>query len=325
MNALIKFGFIACCYAAFTMPAMGQAGANLPARTAGWTWPAFIVVPLLVTLAIYLCGLINMWRGRARASIRPWAVISFIAGWLSLLIALDSPIHEIGEQLFWVHMTQHEIMMVVSAPLLVLGKPLVTFLWSFPRSWRESWGAFIKWKPASSAWKIFTAPLVAWMLHALALWGWHAPVLFDATLRSDLVHALQHISFLGTALIFWWALIHGHRGLGYGGALLYVFTTAVHTSILGAWMTFSSRIWYLPYAVTAPAWHLTALEDQQLGGLVMWIPAGTLLVALSLVLLVKWMAESDQRWQHTRAATIVNASSRKRLNALAGEGVPDGR
>jgi putative membrane protein len=108
--------------------------------------------------------------------------------------------------------------------------------------------------------------------------------------------------------LFWWALLYGHGGSGYGRALLYVFTTAVHTSILGAWLTFSSRSWYLPYAATARAWHLSALEDQQLGGLIMWIPAGTLLVIVSLVLLVKWMAESDRRWKHTQTATLIRAS-----------------
>jgi putative membrane protein len=319
MNASLKFVLIGACLSSLAMPASAQAGPS-PGKMPGWTWPAFIIVPQLFTIAIYLLGLVRMWRGRARASIRPWTVVFFIAGWLSLLIALDSPIHELGEQLFWVHMTQHEIMMVISAPLLVLGKPFVTFLWAFPQTWRESWGSFSKWKPVDAAWKILTAPLVAWMFHAVALWGWHAPVLFDATLRSDFVHASQHLSFLGTALLFWWALIYGHGGLGYGGALLYVFTTAVHTSILGAWLTFSSRIWYAPYAATAPAWHLTGLEDQQLGGLIMWIPAGTLLVALSLVLLVKWMAESDRRWQHTRTAAILN-ESRNRPSTFASEGV----
>jgi putative membrane protein len=252
-------------------------------------------------------------------------VLFFISGWFSLLIALDSPIHELGEQLFWVHMTQHEIMMVISAPLLVLGKPFVTFLWAIPKSWRENWGVFSKWRPVKAGWKIIAAPLMAWILHALALWGWHAPILFDATLTSDFLHSLQHVSFLGTALLFWWALIYEHRGLGYGGALLYVFTTAVHTSILGAWLTFSSRAWYAPYSATAPAWHISALEDQQLGGLIMWIPAGTLLVVVSLVLLVKWMAESDRRWKHSRAAAVISGSLHTRAEILASQGVSDVR
>jgi cytochrome c oxidase assembly factor CtaG len=153
---------------------------------------------------------------------------------------------------------------------------------------------------------LLSAPLAAWLIHALALWLWHAPVLFIATLNSDLIHALQHISFLGSALLFWWALLENHGGrLGYGGAILYVFTTAVHTSVLGAWLTFAPTVWYTPYAATAPAWHLTALQDQQLGGLIMWIPAGVLLTAIGLGLLMKLVGESERRWQYTQLAALV--------------------
>ena len=92
--------------------------------------------------------------------------------------------------------------------------------------------------------------------------------------------------------------------MGYGGALIYVFTTAMHTSILGALLTFARAPWYAPYFKTAPLWNLTPLEDQQLGGLIMWIPAGTLLLGAFLILLVKWMKQSQDRWQYTRMAQL---------------------
>jgi putative membrane protein len=88
----------------------------------------------------------------------------------------------------------------------------------------------------------------------------------------------------------------------------YVFTTVLHTSILGALLLFAQRPWYSPYLATAPIWHLTALEDQQLGGLIMWIPAGTLLIVIALILLVKWMHESEKRWQYTRMAEFARLS-----------------
>jgi putative membrane protein len=135
---------------------------------------------------------------------------------------------------------------------------------------------------------------------------WHAPALFAWTLRSDAVHALQHISFLGTALLFWWTLIWRHGGrLGYGQAFLYIFTTAVHTSVLGALLTFAPTVWYTPYASTAPEWGLTALQDQQLGGLIMWVPAGVLLVIVALILFAKWLRESETRWEYTRTAELI--------------------
>jgi putative membrane protein len=129
-------------------------------------------------------------------------------------------------------------------------------------------------------------------------------LLFDQTLRSDWVHAAQHTTFLVTALIFWWPVVNRTPALGYGGGLVYVFTTILHTSVLGALLTFSPRPWYSSYVRTAPLWHVSALEDQQIGGLIMWIPAGTLLLIIALVLLVKWMNESQSREQYTRMAEL---------------------
>ena len=272
----------------------------------GWTWPPYIVVPLLVIAMLYVTGMVRFLRRSRGIKILP--VICFAAGWTSLLLALDSPIHELSEQLFWVHMTQHEILVLISAPLLVLARPLVPFLWAFPERTRSALGSMAGSRHFRNAWALISAPIVAWLLHAFALWLWHAPVLFIATLHSDLVHALQHISFLGSALLFWWALLGNHGGrLGYGGAVLYVFTTAIHTSLLGAWLTFAPTVWYTPYAKTAPAWNLTALQDQQLGGLIMWIPAGALLTAIGLGLLVKLVADSERRWQYTQMAALMRA------------------
>jgi len=118
------------------------------------------------------------------------------------------------------------------------------------------------------------------------------PRLFEMTLESSVVHALQHASFLLTALLFWWALLHGRHGrdagpraAGYGAAVFYLFTTAVHTSALGALLTFSPTLWYPAYGSSAATWGFTPLEDQQLAGLMMWIPGsvGYLIAALALL------------------------------------------
>jgi putative membrane protein len=110
------------------------------------------------------------------------------------------------------------------------------------------------------------------------------------------VHALQHSTFLFTALLFWWTLIHGRHGrLSYGSGVLYVFTTAIHTSILGALMTFTPQLWYPIYDGRTAQFHLTPLEDQQLGGLIMWIPAGVVFIILGLWLMAAWIRQSEKR------------------------------
>jgi cytochrome c oxidase assembly factor CtaG len=118
----------------------------------------------------------------------------------------------------------------------------------------------------------------------------------NAVIDDEWVHAAQHISFLFSALLFWWAVIHGQRrSLAYGMAVLYLFTTAVHSGLLGAMLTFSTRPWYPTYAHTAPQWGLTPVEDQQLGGLIMWVPAGLVYVAVGLALFAAWLTESERR------------------------------
>jgi putative membrane protein len=275
------------------------------ARVAGsWTWPPFIVISLSLTAALYGLGAIRMRRRVTHRRSSVWPILWFALGWSSLVIALDSPLHELGEQLFWVHMTQHEILMLISAPLLVLGRPMLAFLWALPPAWRDMAASLGRSRTFKKAWAFASAPLSAWLLSALALWIWHIPWLFEQTLRDDWIHAAQHTTFLATALIFWWPLLNRTQALDYGGGLVYVFATILHTSVLGALLTFAPRAWYSSYMMTAPAWHLSALEDQQIGGLIMWIPAGTLLLVVALVLLVKWMNESQTRWQYTRMAEL---------------------
>ncbi|HKG23687.1 MAG TPA: cytochrome c oxidase assembly protein, partial [Blastocatellia bacterium] len=250
------------------MDARGHEGKPHRPRDLLTTWPLdpLVIISLAVTGVLYALGLRRLWRESATGrGIRRWEAWAFGGGWLALFIALVSPLHPLGEVLFSAHMTQHEILMLVAAPLLVLGRPMIPFIWSLPFEWRRKAGRLGKVKAVQAAWRGLTNPLAAWAVHAVALWMWHAPALFQATLRSNVVHTLQHMSFLVSALFFWWALVHGRQGLmGYGAAVLYVFTTATYSGILGALLTFASSVWYPAYSSTTASWGLTPLEDQQL-------------------------------------------------------------
>lgn len=221
---------------------------------------------------------------------------AFAGGWLALFVALVSPLDALGSSLFAAHMTQHELLMVVAAPLIVLGRPMAPLLVALPAALRGEFSRARRSVFGRSARRLLFSPLAAWMLHAAVLWIWHVPVLFEATLESGLVHTLQHMSFLLSALIFCEALIHGDEGrMGYGAAVIYLFTTAVHTSVLGALLTFSATVWYPVYETTARAWGLSPLEDQQVGGLVMWVPAGIVYTIGGVLMLGLWMREAERR------------------------------
>jgi putative membrane protein len=262
-----------------------------------WSWEPGILLSLALTAWLYYSGLRRLWRESERGrGIRRWEAGAYAGGWLALFIALVSPLHPWGRVLFSAHMMQHEILMLVAAPLLVLGRPLIPFLWALPLNWARRVGNWGKAGWFQRGWRALTNPFVAWAIHAVALWVWHAPVLFQATLTNEWVHTLQHLSFLLSALLFWWSLIHGRQGLmGYGAATLYVFTTSVHSGLLGALLTFAPSVWYPSYIGLTSSWGLTPLEDQQLGGLIMWIPAGLVYIVAGLALFAGWLRESEAR------------------------------
>lgn len=132
--------------------------------------------------------------------------------------------------------------------------------------------------PLRAVWRAATDPVIATFVHGALLWLWHLPALFDAALRDEGLHLLQHASFFGSAVLFWWALLHGTAyRRGHGIAIAAIFVTAVHSSLLGALLVVAPRVLYQGYA--AAAFSLSPLEDQQLAGLVMWVPAGLVYTA----------------------------------------------
>jgi putative membrane protein len=276
-------------------------------------WRAWSVEPgVLLCLGL---GAILYARGAARLGQRsPRAArgvriraVAFVAGWLLLLVALVSPLHRLGGALVSAHMAQHEILMVVAAPLLVLSRPLIISLWAFSSGGRRRLGTAVAALAPLGRW--LGRIEVAWLLHAVAIIAWHAPRLYDRTVTSDFVHSLQHASFLGTALLFWWSVLTEARlRRRHGGAVLSLFTTSVYTAGLGALLAVAPSPWYAAYGAAAPAWDLTPLEDQQLAGLIMWIPAGASYLLACLWLVSAWLRDSE---------TIVVRRERLRRGAVA--------
>jgi putative membrane protein len=261
-----------------------------------WSLEPWVLACLALSAAGYLIGLLRLWRraGTGRGITRAQAA-AFTGGWIALAVALVSPLDPLGLALFSAHMVQHELLMVVVAPLMCLGRPLVAWTWALPLAWRQRAGSWTGRPGWRSTWQALTSLLGSWALHAVALWSWHAPALFEAALHDNGVHTVQHISFLGTALLFWWAVLRPSSRREQGHALLYVFTTMMHTGALGALLTLSPLPWYRSYEGTVTALGLDPLEDQQLGGLVMWVPAGLAYVAAGLALAMRWAGLGGQQ------------------------------
>jgi len=241
---------------------------------------------VLIVGALYARGVATLWRRAGREHVvRGWQTLCFGGGLLAIVVALESPLDRLGEELFAFHMAQHLLLILVAGPLLVLGAPVAPLLWALPEASRPTVGAWFR-----TAAAFLTRAPVAFGAHSLALWLWHVPALYEAALRNRGVHIFEHVSFLATAVLFWWVIVHATRAV----ALLCVFGLALQSTLLGALLAFSPTPWYTAHAVTAPAWGLTAGEDQQLAGLIMWVPGSSLYLAAALGLLAAWFRDSSK-------------------------------
>lgn len=266
---------------------------------AAWNGEPFVLLPLLLTALLYVAGVIRLWRraGIGRG-VSAADCLRFAAAWLALAVALVSPLDALSGSLFSAHMAQHLVLSLVAAPLLVASNLPLALLWALPRPLAHSLGRGLNRAPGlQRAGSALTHPFAAWLLFALSLWLWHAPRFYEAALNNDAIHALEHLTLLAAAALFWWALLRRDRAgqLRYALAVPYLFTATLHSGVLGALMMFTSRPWYAYYAERTAAWGLTPLEDQQLAGLIMWVPGGMIFTLLAVAAFAAWLRNLEQR------------------------------
>lgn len=268
-------------------PAFAHDLAGAAERPPGWTFDPWVTAPLALALAAFAIGWsrLDARSGLGAAALRRRALL-FGGGWLTLAAALVSPLHQAGERAFAPHMLEHELLMLLAAPLLVMSEPLAVMLWALPARARRALGQASRARPIAALWRTLTDPVVATLMQAAALWLWHMPVLFDRALASGGWHAAQHLSFLVSALLFWSAMLHRRaQSGGWAVAALCLFATSVVSGALGAVMAFSESPWYAAYAeMGRTPFGLTPAEDQQLAGLLMWVPGGLVHAGAALAL-----------------------------------------
>jgi cytochrome c oxidase assembly factor CtaG len=263
-----------------------------------WVSSPAELVPLVVVSGWYALGVRRLWRragaGHGVSRLRAGA---FAGGLAALVIALLSPLDALAESLFSVHMVQHLVLILVAAPLLVSGTPVVPMVTALPVPTRRGLGRW--WHLHSSirsGFHLLTTPGVAFGLHLVMLWTWHFPRPYQLALESPAAHAAEHLSFLLTAMLFWWVVgtPMGRRRTSEGAAILMVGGTLMQSGALGALLMFAPAPWYPAHAAGARAAGMTLMEDQQLAGLIMWIPAGVVYVGAAAWLFLRWMRRDEQ-------------------------------
>jgi putative membrane protein len=263
-----------------------------------WSYDPWLLTPLYLTGIGFYAGTQRVWHAAGfNHGVQVAQVAAFWAGWLVLGLAITSPLHWLGERLFSAHMIEHDLTTVVAAPLMAYARINGALLWSLPRGWRPVAGRLVTTGLIAACWRAISHPVAATALHGTALWLWHAPPLYRLVLENGAVHRLQHISFFLTALLFWWMLFYG-KGVGRsrrirdGISVACLFVTVLHSGLLGALLTLSPRLWFPQQGLLAADFGLTPLEDQQLAGLLMWIPMGTLYTCAGLFFAYRWLSLS---------------------------------
>jgi putative membrane protein len=264
-----------------------------------WNGDPLVIGALLSAGLGYVIGVRRLWStsGGGRG-LRAWQVASFGAALALLALALVSPLDALAGALFSAHMVQHLMLMLVVPPLLVLASPAYAWLWALPVTPRKRVARL--WTSSRALRRLGDCaqrPLVAWTLQAAVLVLWHLPYFYDAAIRSESLHAIQHGSYLGAALLFWSALLEPARRLrhAHGAAILYVFAAAMQGGALGALLTFGTRPWYTSHLESVAAWSLTPIEDQQIAGAIMWVPGGLVYVIGLAALMLLWLRSAGTR------------------------------
>lgn len=271
---------------------------DLRAFLLSWSFEPTVIVGLALAVGLYVRGWRRLRRrGRGGRILKPWRAWCYGAGLATVVLALLSPIGTFDSIFFFMHMTQHLLLIMVAAPLIWLGAPLIPTMWSFNRTTRRRLGRLFRDdNPVHSVFHFLTHPGIALPVFILVLFIWHWPPLYDAAQGRSWIHDLEHAMFLGSALLFWWPVVHpsgGRRRLSYGAGILYIFPAKIAGFVLGAALTLSTEPFYTTFLDSPSLWGLTPLGDQQLAGLLMWVVGGLLYIVPLLVLVLMMMRQDE--------------------------------
>ena len=260
-----------------------------------WTWTAD---PALIwVLGAALLYRLGGTQGARPSSARRWRTASFIAGLIAIVVALCSPLDDLAAKLQWAHMLQHVLLLLVAPPLLALARPWHRMWRGLPLSLRRTIGRRVtqgRWSEALLRMaRTLGDPVVSWFLFTVTLLAWHLPFAYDETLRSPMVHALEHALFFGTGLLFWTRVIDSppwRSPLSETARAVYVGSALLVSWVLAIVLATAPTALYAPYAAEASRpGGISALADQQLAAGVMWVPGSIPFTIAILFVVYRWL------------------------------------
>jgi putative membrane protein len=238
-----------------------------------WTTPVPLTLLIILAAFLYLRGWLHL-RSASVNIIPGWRAGSFLLGLFLIWVALGSPLAAFDEELLTVHMVQHLLLMTIAPALILVGAPVMPLLHGLPRQFVQAVvGPLFRWPPVQRVGRVLSQPAFCWLAAAAALVGWHVPAAFTLALQSERWHVVEHACFLGAGFLFWWPVVQPWPSVPAWprwSILLYLFLATLPCDILSAFLAFCDRVVYTAYLSAPRQFGISALEDQQCAGALMW-------------------------------------------------------
>lgn len=272
------------------------------AALASWSWRPEVIIPLVILGALFLVGWRRLRARDDRASGwrslgATWRPVSYFAGLIVIALALLSPFDVLVQQLFFMHMIQHLLLIMIAPPLLLLPNPMPFLLWGLPPRLRLAAGGGInsvihKQTPIGRALRWLTKPVIVWFIFVVTIIGWHDPALYNAALRGDFVHDLEHLTMFGAGMLYWWVVTGAgprlHKNLSRFAKIGFILAVIPPNMALGIVLAFAQQPIYTYYNDMPRLWGISVLDDQRISGVIMWIPGNMMhfMSALAIIFLI---------------------------------------
>ena len=285
-----------------------------------WSIPIPLTMCLTLVVFFYVRGWLHLRKLLPRL-ITLAHLSAFAGGIISICIAVASPLAVMDHELLSVHMVQHLLLMAVAPPLVLLGSPVPALLHGLPKRFVQGGlGPFLRSSLLRHLGSFISHPVFCWFAATLTVIGWHLPWLFALGLHSAGWHEIQHASFLFAGFLFWWPVIQpwpsGSRSPGWS-APLYLFLATLPCDALSAFLTFCGRVIYPSYLSASHRLHISALQDQEWAGVLMWVSVTFIYMVPALVLTVRLLSPPGSTPEETRALRL-RPSATSRLTQREG-------
>ncbi|PIE81897.1 MAG: hypothetical protein CSA11_01935 [Chloroflexi bacterium] len=280
-----------------------------------WNWRAEIIIVLVLAGTLYTRGWVLLRRRtkpykRKRRGGQPypltavWRLIFYLLGIFVVGIALMSPIDVLGGQLFFMHMVQHVLLIMIAPAFILSANPMACTLWGMPTRVRKPVGKGLSFILHSESkyrgWiRTATSPGIVWLAWVIVVIGWHDPQMYNWALVNETAHDFEHITFFAVSMLYWWHITGAgpriHKQFKLIGRIAFTILAIPPNMLTGIVIAFSRNVIYTYYLGVPRIWNVDAMTDQIWSGVIMWVPGSMMYIIAALVLIAQLLSEEERK------------------------------